>query len=83
MTPKILGIPALGFAGYAFAMVVSIFLTVRISLEQKKKEKIKNNYSCSFIQFDFYNSYDPQKVWNLTKRLNFFDIIEKLMHKFV
>ena len=27
MTPKILGIPALGFAGYAFAMVVSIFLT--------------------------------------------------------
>lgn len=53
MTPKILGIPALGFAGYAFAMVVSIFLTVRYLWKQKKKEKIKNNYSCSFIQLIF------------------------------
>ena len=31
---------------------------------------------------DFYNSYDLQSVWNLQK-VNFFDIIEKLMHKFV
>ena len=52
MTPKILGIPALGFAGYAFAMVVSIFLTVRY-LWSKRKKKIKNNYSCSFIQLIF------------------------------
>ena len=48
MTPKILGIPALGFAGYAFAMVVSIFLTVRYLWSKRK-----NNYSCSFIQLIF------------------------------
>lgn len=53
MTPKILGIPALGFAGYAFAMVVSIFLTVRYLWSKRNKEKIKNNYSCSFIQLIF------------------------------
>ena len=40
MTPKILGIPALGFAGYAFAMVVSIFLTVRYLWSKRKKRKI-------------------------------------------
>ena len=51
MTPKILGIPALGFAGYAFAMVVSIFLTVRYLWSKRKKRK--NNYSCSFIQLIF------------------------------
>lgn len=39
MTPKILGIPALGFAGYAFAMVVSIFLTVRYIWSKRKKRK--------------------------------------------
>ena len=39
MTPKILGIPALGFAGYAFAMVVSIFLTVRYLWSKRKKIK--------------------------------------------
>ena len=39
MTPKILGIPALGFAGYAFAMVVSIFLTVRYLGSKRKKRK--------------------------------------------
>lgn len=39
MTPKILGIPALGFAGYAFAMVVSIFLTVRYLWNKRKKRK--------------------------------------------
>ena len=39
MTPKILGIPALGFAGYAFAMVVSIFLTVRYLWWKRKKRK--------------------------------------------
>ena len=39
MTPKILGIPALGFAGYAFAMVVSIFLTVRYLWRKRKKRK--------------------------------------------
>ena len=39
MTPKILGIPALGFAGYAFAMVVSIFLTVRYLWSKRKKKK--------------------------------------------
>lgn len=39
MTPKILGIPALGFAGYAFAMVVSIFLTVRYLWSKEKKRK--------------------------------------------
>ena len=39
MTPKILGIPALGFAGYAFAMVVSIFLTVRYLWSKIKKRK--------------------------------------------
>ena len=39
MTPKILGIPALGFAGYAFAMVVSIYLTVRYLWSKRKKRK--------------------------------------------
>ena len=39
MTPKILGIPALGFAGYAFEMVVSIFLTVRYLWSKRKKRK--------------------------------------------
>lgn len=39
MTPKILGIPALGFTGYAFAMVVSIFLTVRYLWSKRKKRK--------------------------------------------
>lgn len=39
MTHKILGIPALGFAGYAFAMVVSIFLTVRYLWSKRKKRK--------------------------------------------
>ena len=39
MTTKILGIPALGFAGYAFAMVVSIFLTVRYLWSKRKKRK--------------------------------------------
>ena len=39
MPPKILGIPALGFAGYAFAMVVSIFLTVRYLWSKRKKRK--------------------------------------------
>ena len=39
MTPKILGIPALGFAGYAFAMVVSLFLTVRYLWSKRKKRK--------------------------------------------
>lgn len=39
MTPKILGIPTLGFAGYAFAMVVSIFLTVRYLWSKRKKRK--------------------------------------------
>lgn len=39
MTPKTLGIPALGFAGYAFAMVVSIFLTVRYLWSKRKKRK--------------------------------------------
>ena len=39
MTPKILGIPALGFAGYAFAMVVSIFLTVRYLWSKRNKRK--------------------------------------------
>lgn len=39
MTPKILEIPALGFAGYAFAMVVSIFLTVRYLWSKRKKRK--------------------------------------------
>lgn len=39
MTPKILGIPALGFAGYAFAMVVSIFLTIRYLWSKRKKKK--------------------------------------------
>ena len=39
MTPKILGIPAPGFAGYAFAMVVSIFLTVRYLWSKRKKRK--------------------------------------------
>ena len=39
MTPKILGIPALGFAGYAFAMVVSILLTVRYLWSKRKKRK--------------------------------------------
>lgn len=39
MTPKILGIPALGFAGYAFAMAVSIFLTVRYLWSKRKKRK--------------------------------------------
>ena len=39
MTPKILGIPALGFAGYAFAMVVSIFLTVRYLWCKRNKRK--------------------------------------------
>ena len=39
MTPKILGIPALGFAGYAFAMVLSIFLTVRYLWSKRKKRK--------------------------------------------
>lgn len=39
MAPKILGIPALGFAGYAFAMVVSIFLTVRYLWSKRKKRK--------------------------------------------
>lgn len=39
MTPKILGIPALGFAGYAFVMVVSIFLTVRYLWSKRKKRK--------------------------------------------
>ena len=39
MTPKILGIPALGFVGYAFAMVVSIFLTVRYLWSKRKKRK--------------------------------------------
>ena len=39
MTPKILGIPALVFAGYAFAMVVSIFLTVRYLWSKRKKRK--------------------------------------------
>ena len=39
MTPKILGIPAFGFAGYAFAMVVSIFLTVRYLWSKRKKRK--------------------------------------------
>lgn len=39
MTPKILRIPALGFAGYAFAMVVSIFLTVRYLWSKRKKRK--------------------------------------------
>ena len=39
MTPKILGIPALGFAGYAFAMVVSIFLTVRYLWSKRIKRK--------------------------------------------
>ncbi len=41
MTPKILGIPALGFAGYAFAMVVSIFLTVRYLWSKRKRENKK------------------------------------------
>lgn len=41
MTPKILGIPALGFAGYAFAMVVSIFLTVRYLWSKEKRENKK------------------------------------------
>ena len=39
MTPKILGMPALAFAGYAFAMVVSIFLTVRYLWSKRKKRK--------------------------------------------
>ena len=39
MTPKILGIPALGFAGYAFATVISIFLTVRYLWSKRKKRK--------------------------------------------
>ena len=43
MTPKILGIPALGFAGYAFAMVVSIFLTVRYLWSKRKKRKKRIN----------------------------------------
>ena len=38
MTPKILGIPLLGFSGYAFAMVVSIFLTVRYLWSKRKKK---------------------------------------------
>ena len=41
MTPKILGIPALGFAGYAFAMVVSIFLTEDIFGAKEKRENKK------------------------------------------
>lgn len=38
MNPKVLGIPVLGFAGYAFAMVVSIFLTVKYLWSKRKKK---------------------------------------------
>lgn len=38
MTPKVLGIPVLGFAGYAFAMAVSIFLTVKYLWSKRKKK---------------------------------------------
>lgn len=37
MKPKILGIPVLGFSGYAFAMAVSIFLTIRYLWNRRKK----------------------------------------------
>ena len=37
MNPKILGIPALGFAGYAFALIVSVSMTVRYLWIRKKK----------------------------------------------
>ena len=38
MSPKVLGIPLLGFAGYAFAMAVSIYLTVRYLWSKRKKK---------------------------------------------
>ena len=38
MSPKVLGIPLLGFAGYAFAMAVSVFMTVRYLWSKRKKK---------------------------------------------
>lgn len=38
MSPKVLGIPVLGFAGYAFAMVVSISMTIRYLWSKRKKK---------------------------------------------
>lgn len=39
MEPKILGIPFLGFAGYAFALGASIFLTLRYIINKIKHKK--------------------------------------------
>ena len=38
MSPKVLGIPVLGFAGYAFALVVSISMTIRYLWSKRKKK---------------------------------------------
>ena len=38
MSPKVLGVPVLGFAGYAFAMVVSISMTIRYLWSKRKKK---------------------------------------------
>ena len=38
MSPKVLGIPVLGFAGYAFAMAVSISMTIRYLWSKRKKK---------------------------------------------
>lgn len=38
MTPKVFGIPLLGFAGYAFALVCSTLLTVRYIYHKLKKK---------------------------------------------
>lgn len=39
MEPKILGIPFLGFAGYAFALVASVFLTLRYIINKVKRKR--------------------------------------------
>ena len=38
MSPKVLGIPVLGFAGYAFAMAVSISMTIKYLWSKRKKK---------------------------------------------
>ena len=39
MEPKILGIPFLGFAGYAFALAASVFLTLRYIINKVKRKR--------------------------------------------
>lgn len=39
MAPKILGIPFLGFAGYAFALAASVFLTLRYIVNKVRRKR--------------------------------------------